>query len=315
MTIVRVSASIKIRVLTVVARSRLACRERSHEDESAELSWFGDVHRRPGDRGRGGRSLADPRGLAARTRASIQGASSALGKGQDRRRTQRRASGEMEGVQGDRACARFAPADANPTDPAAIDAIVWTIHGLVNGCYVEYRAEQSRAYNLLAEKALSSEKVVPICYYAGGEGFFCPEARNFLEQAIAKSPIRLVRGTACLGLAIDDQKTAQLVQKSRDPIVGEPLRKRLEEWKNTGVIAPIGRLDPEALERQAEARFERVVGEFGDLKMAYPYNETPFAELARGSVRDPPPGRREGGAGAGRRGCPRRKAPAGGFPR
>jgi thiol-disulfide isomerase/thioredoxin len=178
----------------------------------------------------------------------------------------------------------FAFAEAHPADPAAIDAIVWAIHGLVNGCYAEYRAEQAHAYNLLAEKALSSKKVVPVCYYAGGSGLMCPEARRFLETALEKSPIKLVRGTACLGLAIDDQETAELVQRSRDPIVGKLFKERLEEWKGTGVIEQVGRLDPEVLDREAEARFERVVAEFGDLKMPYPYNETTFAELARGAL-------------------------------
>ncbi len=204
----------------------------------------------------------------------------------------------------------FAFAEAHPADPAAIDAIVWTIHGLVNGSYPEYRAEQSRAYSLLAEKALSSEKVVPVCYYAGGEGLMCPEARSFLEAALEKSPIRLVRGAACLGLAFDDQKTADFVQKSRDPLVGKLIRERLEEWNGTGVSERLGRLDSEVLVRQAEARFEAVVADFGDLKMPHPYNPTPFAELARGIVRAPPSWRRESRAGSGRRGCPRRKASA-----
>jgi hypothetical protein len=39
----------------------------------------------------------------------------------------------------------FGIAEAATDGPEAIDAIVWTIHGLANGSYPEYRDEQSRA--------------------------------------------------------------------------------------------------------------------------------------------------------------------------
>src|SRR5262245_156883 len=40
----------------------------------------------------------------------------------------------------------FAWAEAHPDDPEAIDAIVWTVHGLANGYYPEYVDEIARAH-------------------------------------------------------------------------------------------------------------------------------------------------------------------------
>jgi thiol-disulfide isomerase/thioredoxin len=168
-----------------------------------------------------------------------------------------------------------------PGQPRAIDAIVWTVHGLANGYYPEFAAETARAYELLAERGLSSEKVVPVCYYAGGASFACPELRQFLEAALERSSNRLVRGAACLGLARDHHGLAELARRARDPITRKPL---LERWKGIDVDAKLMPFDPEEHDRRAEAYYERLMAEFGDLKMPFPYNDTPFAELARGEL-------------------------------
>lgn len=175
----------------------------------------------------------------------------------------------------------FAWAEAHPGDPESIDAIVWTVHGLVNGYYAEYDAETRQAFRLLRERAVDSEKVAPVCYYAGVITFACPEAKQFLETAEAKSKSRLVRGTACLGLARTYHHLGNFIRRSRDPIT----RKLLEEQTDgASMIAKFEGDDPEESDRRAEAYFKRVMDEFGDLKMPYPYNETPFAVMARGEL-------------------------------
>ena len=175
----------------------------------------------------------------------------------------------------------FAWAEAHPDDPEAIDAIVWTVHGLANGYYPEYAAERGRAFGLLTEKALASEKVAPLGYYAAGTCFACPEEMRFLQASLANSPSRLVRGAACLGLARADHGQAQFVRRLKDPITRKPFDLG---WKGTDLVARLEGRDPDELDRRAEAYFRRVIDEFGDLKMPYPYNETPFAELARGEL-------------------------------
>jgi len=172
-------------------------------------------------------------------------------------------------------------ADAHPDDPAAIDAIVWTVHGLSNGYSAECAVERARAFTLLKEKGLASEKIVPVCYYSTVGAFVCPEEMQFLQAALTKSPSRLVRAAACLGLARTNHTIVTLALRSRDPITRKPLEQR---WKGTDLVSRLYGVDPEELNRRAEAYFVRITDEFGDLKMPYPYNPTPFAEMARGEL-------------------------------
>jgi thiol-disulfide isomerase/thioredoxin len=174
----------------------------------------------------------------------------------------------------------FAWAEAHPEDPESVDAIVWTVHGLANGYYVEYDAETTRAFVLLTARAIDSEKVAPVCYYAAGPGFACPAAKRFLETALESSKSRLVRGAACLGLARSYHRLGEFIRRSKDPIT----RKPLEEWTGAGMVTKFEGGDPEANDRRAEAYFKRVMDEFGDLKMPSPYTETRFAGLDRGEL-------------------------------
>ena len=174
----------------------------------------------------------------------------------------------------------FAWAEAHPGDPESIDAIVWTVHGLANGYYPEYHAEIERAYELLERRALASEKVAPVCYYSADAGFACPSARRFLETALEKSPSRLVRGAACLGLARTHHKIANFLRLAGDPVT----RKRLVESRGAALVAKYQGGDASASEARAEAYFLRLIAEFGDLKMPSPYNETPFEEMAEGEL-------------------------------
>jgi thiol-disulfide isomerase/thioredoxin len=174
----------------------------------------------------------------------------------------------------------FAWAEAHPEDPESVDAIVWTVHGIANGYFAEYDAETTRAFVLLTARAIDSEKVVPVCYYAATAGFACPAAKQFLETALEKSTSRLVRGASCLGLARSYHRLAVFIRLSKDPIT----RKPLEEWNGAAMVAKFEGGDPEENDRRAEAYLQRVMGEFGDLRMPAPFNATPFGGLARGGL-------------------------------
>ncbi|HEY2155118.1 MAG TPA: redoxin family protein [Isosphaeraceae bacterium] len=174
-------------------------------------------------------------------------------------------------------------AEAHPDAPDSLDAIIWTVHGLANGYYPELAAERARAYDLLTERGLASEKVAPVCYYGGGDSIACPEARRFLETALSQSPSRLVRGAACLGLARRNHTLARIAQRARDPLTP---RSTLDRWaKYPGdFLKACETSDVEALDREAELYFERLIAEFADVKMPHPYNPMPFGELARGEL-------------------------------
>lgn len=176
----------------------------------------------------------------------------------------------------------FAWAESHRDDPASIDAIIWTVHGIANGYYAEYADKTARAYELLDERAIADERVAPVCYYSGGTALACPQAKRFLEKALARSPSRLIRGASCLALARDERIIARHAMKLRDPIMGPPL---LEKWSQSpAVLEMLRAADPAAHERRAREYFDRVIAEFGDIKMPAPYNETPFAETARGEI-------------------------------
>ena len=161
----------------------------------------------------------------------------------------------------------FAWAEANPNDPNAIDAIIWTVHGLANGNYPECAAEHARAFRLLTRRALDNEKVAPLCYYANGASESCLDEIQLLNASLTKSKSRLIRGAACLGLARADHSLASLVLRSRDPIT----RKTLElGWKGIDFLDQLPGRDPKALDRQAEAYYHRLIDEFADLKMPTP---------------------------------------------
>src|SRR4051794_37137366 len=176
----------------------------------------------------GPRTLADLKREHQRAYSAIQQRRDRAKTDTERKAVQQEVWGEIKTA----ASRAFAWAEAHPDDPESIDAIVWTVHGLANGYYSEYDAEITRAYELLTERAIASEKVVPVCYYAAGAGFACPAAKRFLQTAMEKSPSRLVRGAACLGLARDYHRLALFIRLSRDPIS----RKRLEDWNGTGLV-------------------------------------------------------------------------------
>lgn len=174
-------------------------------------------------------------------------------------------------------------AEGHPDAPDSLDAIIWTVHGLANGYYPELAAERVRAYDLLTGRGLASEKVAPVCYYAGGESVACPQAKRFLEKALAESPSRLIRAAACLGQARRYHIQAKIVRRVRDPLTP---RSTLDYWaKFPGdFLKACEADDAKALDRRAESYFERLIAEFGDVKMPAPYNPTPFGELARGEL-------------------------------
>jgi len=90
--------------------------------------------------------------------------------------------------------ARFlALAEKDPKDPAAVDALVWVV---VNA---RYGAESDRAFGLLRQAHVQSEKIGSVCQslvYSQSK-----EAEPFLREVMAKNPSRDVQGQACFSLA------------------------------------------------------------------------------------------------------------------
>jgi thiol-disulfide isomerase/thioredoxin len=176
----------------------------------------------------------------------------------------------------------FALADEHPDDPAALDAIIWVINNLTAGTFPGNSELTNKAFDLLAKRWITSEKLAPTCYYGSLQSVASPQALHFLQAASEKSPYRLVRGTACIALAQHYRDTARLARRMRDRISRSLLKER---WAaEPGFLEVLEKTDCEQCEREAEALFDRVIAEFADVRMPYPYNETPLGKLARGEL-------------------------------
>lgn len=171
-------------------------------------------------------------------------------------------------------------ADAHPQDPESIDAILWTIQGLVSGYDPRYETETNQALDRLSQRALHHETIAPFCYYAASTGFASASTRQFLEAALEQSQSPLVRGSACLGLARSYHRRAEFIRLAQEPLT----RKSLEAGPYAGLLGCLAAEDPEAHDRQAEILFQKVIDHFAEQKLSAPYNSTPFAALARGEL-------------------------------
>jgi thiol-disulfide isomerase/thioredoxin len=172
--------------------------------------------------------------------------------------------------------------DEDPKDPAALDAVLWVIQEDWGGRLGQQADLPGKAYDLLARRWITSERLAPVCYYAAGRSIACPEVVHFLREAKEKSPSPLVRGVACLSLAEGDRRLAAAGQRMRDPVTRRPRADLFAA--NPRALEVLEASDPEALHREAEALLQRVIAEYPDLRMPHPYNPTPLGELARGEL-------------------------------
>jgi len=139
-----------------------------------------------------------------------------------------------------------------------------------------------KAFDLLTRRWITSERLAPVCYYGYLQSVVSPEAHHFLREAMEKSPYRLVRGVACLSLARHNRCLVEMGQRMRDTITRKPLVELYAA--KPAALKMLESSDTAALEREAEVFLERVIAEYGDVRMPYPYNETPLGELARGEL-------------------------------
>jgi len=173
-------------------------------------------------------------------------------------------------------------AEEIPDDAVALDAIIWTTEIFNSGYYKDISPEVNKAYSLLTDRWIRSDRLAPVCYRVGIRSIIYPKALRFLEAAYEKSPHRVVRGVACLGLAQRYRRFAHPGRSMRDPIT----RKPLEQFYSAEVslIKSLDTCDPDELDRRAEVLLERVIAEFGDVLMPPPSDPTPLGERARGEL-------------------------------
>ena len=176
----------------------------------------------------------------------------------------------------------YALVEDHPDDPAALDAVLWVVEKDLGGHFDRKADVVGKAFELLAKRWITSEKLAPVCYYASAQSLASPEAVDFLREAMEKSPYPSVRGVACLSLAQHDRRIVTARQRMRDLVTRRPLAELYSLNPRAEKILETS--SPEALDREAESLLERVIADYGEARLPHPYNQTPLGEMARGEL-------------------------------
>lgn len=165
----------------------------------------------------------------------------------------------------------FAPrflaiARKDPGDPVAIDALGW----LVSNDFTP--PESQTAADILIRDHLSSDRMISVYRQIAATMNPAPgsAAERLLRAAVDKAPTDEARGLACLKLArlLRDRAEAIRIKRGPEPV---PLME-LEDLARTGGRGPV-RLpadDPEAMTREAEQFYERVVERYSRIDEGRP---------------------------------------------
>ncbi len=160
--------------------------------------------------------------------------------------------------------------------PEAIEALVWA-HSAASSYDPKLFGV---IYELLRERYLDSDAILPVCRIAWSDAVKSTHAEAFLRTAVERSKNLKVRALCCFSLGRHQQVLAMIVRDFHDPVRGKILATNLER-RGPLLTRRLGALDPDKLEREAEACFDRTIKEFGDLTpMGKDY--APLGEQATG---------------------------------
>jgi thiol-disulfide isomerase/thioredoxin len=173
----------------------------------------------------------------------------------------------------------LALARAHPEDPEAPAALVWIFNGGPGSNPTKTRAECDAAYDLMAERFLDREAILPIIAMAWSDACDTIHAEKLLRAAVERSPNRQVQGLACLSLARNQRKLFEAARDLRDPTRSPAMAAVL----NPERLQQLRALKPEDLRREAETLYERTIREFADLR---PINKDlpPLGKQAEGAL-------------------------------
>ncbi len=152
-------------------------------------------------------------------------------------------------------------AESAPDDPSAVDSLVWIVQ------HAEGGPEFDRAIDVLVRDHAADQRV-GLQAASGLNGKMSPETARLLRAMLDKNPNRFVRGMVCLWLGQHLKNQSQSVRSIRDDKETAAWweGRFLEEGFDREAFERFRRRDPDALMKESEAAFERVVKEFGDLR-------------------------------------------------
>jgi tetratricopeptide (TPR) repeat protein len=172
----------------------------------------------------------------------------------------------------------LAVAEEAPKDPVAVDALTWVM------TRAGYTAEGLQALEMLARDHVTSDKIGPLCARLAHAQ--SSQVEPFLRDVLAKNPDHAVKGQACLALGQYEKRLAEQVRMMRE---NPDLVKQMEAMaKQMGAQAQFGperikallAKDPDAMLKDAEKLFERVVKDFADVKP----DGRPIEQTAKGEL-------------------------------
>ena len=171
-------------------------------------------------------------------------------------------------------------AAAHPNDPEVIDALTWPVLEVAVGYYSWLDDEIERIFDLLIEKkAFEGDRIGLLCAIAYTTSSSSPAAKRFLITALERGSSKTIRGISCLALGRHYTRLASIRRGLDDPLIRD-LAIKAHSSTPRRFLDQIKQIDPNALDREAEVYFERVVNEFADVKLPKPRAQTPL---------DPPP--------------------------
>jgi peroxiredoxin len=167
--------------------------------------------------------------------------------------------------------------DQTDPDEAAV-TVAWVLGGL--GAYsANLDAECDAAYDVLAERYLDKDAILPVVRIAWTHSHKTAHAELFHRAAVERSANAGVRALACFSLGRHQQQLAALTRLVDDAISGTDVQKHMGPEN----VRRIRSLKPEDARREAESLFERTLKEFAKLQpMGTDF--PPLGEQARGAL-------------------------------
>jgi hypothetical protein len=165
---------------------------------------------------------------------------------------------------------QFAPrflelAEKNPTDPAAVDALIWIVtRGRMNRDQ-QSKSIRSKAFQILLRDHVQNEKMAALYPALGNisSGYAQDkQSQQLLHAVLEQNKHRRARALACLALAEQAEGCLRGVRELKD----DPKWVKYYEAAigKEGVEALI-KADPDKLSKEAESFYERVIKEFADV--------------------------------------------------
>ncbi|SIN79354.1 Peroxiredoxin [Singulisphaera sp. GP187] len=166
-------------------------------------------------------------------------------------------------------------AERFPDDPAAVQAIQFVITADLVGSI----GVLNRAVDLLARDHVRHPGIGSYCQFLSLT-YHAASVETFIRAVLAKHPDRKDRAGACLALAEMLQIKAHMARHLRK--YPEQIKSYGEDHGAEAMARFLRETAPDAIEKEAEAVFERVVNEFGGLRATQPPRS--FGEIAAGEL-------------------------------